>query len=114
MNPIMAGSLVNNPIGKVQRYPRPAYKPHSVRREGIPEGTVPAWVVISLGSLPEAGTERAVPCIPGECLPLLGLAPDGGCLAAGIAADAGRLLPCLFTLTRSRRGRAVCFCGPIR
>ena len=42
---------------------------------------------------------------------LFGLAPDGGCPAAGIAADAGGLLHHHFTLTPEG---AVCFCGPIR
>ena len=42
---------------------------------------------------------------------LFGLAPDGGCPAAGIAACTGGLLHHHFTLTP---GGAVCFCGPIR
>ena len=45
--------------------------------------------------------------------PLLGLAPGGGCLAAGIAAGAGGLLHHLFTLTPAEAG-AVVFCGPLR
>ncbi len=57
---------------------------------------------------------------------LLGLAPDGGCLAGGIAAAAGGLLHHLFTLTEVEAPRglakaswlastpAVLFCGPIR
>ena len=44
---------------------------------------------------------------------LLGLAPDGGCLAVHITMDAGGLLHHLFTLT-STSVLAVCFCGPIR
>ena len=48
-------------------------------------------------------------------LPLLGLAPGGGCLAARIAASAGGLLHRLFNLTPlPEGGDAVCFCGPIR
>ena len=53
--------------------------------------------------------------------PLLGLAPGGGCLAAGIAAGAGGLLHHLFTLTVTSElhvelsdAQAVVFCGPIR
>jgi len=42
-------------------------------------------------------------------LPLLGLASDGGCLAADIAACAGGLLHRLFTLTPMRGG---CFLWP--
>ena len=42
---------------------------------------------------------------------LFGLAPGGGCPAAGIAACAGGLLHHHFTLTPKG---AVCFCGPIR
>ena len=42
---------------------------------------------------------------------LFGLAPDGGCPAAGITACAGGLLHHHFTLTPEG---AVCFCGPIR
>jgi len=47
-------------------------------------------------------------------LPLLDLAPGGGCLAADVTARAGGLLHHLFTLAPTRRGDAVCFCGPIR
>ncbi len=43
---------------------------------------------------------------------LLGLAPDGGCLAAPVTRGAGRLLPYLFTL--AGLNPAVCFCGPVR
>lgn len=59
----------------------------------------------------------------GSFLSLLDLAPDGGCLAAGIAACAGGLLHRLFTIaltpTLSPKGegggvRVVCFCGPIQ
>ncbi len=42
---------------------------------------------------------------------LLGLAPDGGCLAADVTTRAGGLLHHLFTITAPP---AVCFCGPIR
>jgi len=49
--------------------------------------------------------ERAAP------LSLLDLAPDGGCLAAHIAVNAGGLLRHLFTLTACA---ATCFCGPMR
>ena len=56
---------------------------------------------------------------------LLGLAPDGGCLAADITVNAGGLLHHLFTLTRSNAlmakepspypvDQAVLFCGPFR
>ncbi len=45
--------------------------------------------------------------------PLLGLAPDGGCLAVHITMNAGGLLHHLFTLTGTYV-LAVCFCGPIR
>ena len=48
------------------------------------------------------------PCIR-RCTRMLGLAPAGGCLAGHVTASAGRLLPCLFTLTHCW---AVCFCGP--
>jgi len=52
--------------------------------------------------------------------PLLDLAPDGGCLAARIAANAGGLLHHLFTLTVTSElhvalsdAQAVVLCGPI-
>jgi hypothetical protein len=53
------------------------------------------------------GARAAYPELQGDeqpparkrALPLLGLAPDGGCLAADIAVDAGGLLLHLFTLT---------------
>ena len=42
--------------------------------------------------------------------PLLGLAPDGGCLAARLASDAGALLPHRFTLARTTSAApAICF-----
>ncbi len=67
-------------------------KPRSVRPEGIPEGTAPAWMSISLGrplpdgssGLPEVRRRRAVSRLPEQALPLLDLAPDGGCLAAAL------------------------------
>ena len=46
-----------------------------------------------------------------RCSSLLGLAPGGGCPAAGIAARAGGLLHHHFTLSACAE---VCFCGPIR
>ena len=52
-----------------------------------------AWAIISLGSLPETQVERAAPSS------LFDLAPDGGCLAAHIAVDAGGLLHRLFIIT---------------
>lgn len=45
---------------------------------------------------------------------LLGLAPDGGYLAVDIAADAGGLLPRLFTLALSLRSGRFVFCGTFR
>ena len=47
---------------------------------------------------------------------LLGLAPNGGCLAANIAKCAGGLLHHLFTLSGNLDliFPVVCFCGPIR
>ena len=54
-----------------------------------------AWAIISLGSLPETQVERAAPSS------LFDLAPDGGCLAAHIAVDAGGLLHHLFIMTGS-------------
>jgi hypothetical protein len=49
--------------------------------------------------LPEAQTGRAAPCPPKRVLPLLGLAPGGGCLAARVTTRAGGLLHHLFTIT---------------
>ena len=54
-----------------------------------------AWAIISLGSLPDTQVERAAPSS------LFDLAPDGGCLAAHIAVDAGGLLHHLFIMTGS-------------
>jgi len=57
-----------------------------------------AWVAIHLCGLP-GEIDRAGP-------PTLGLAPGGGCRAAGVAPDAGALLPHPFTLTCAvRRAR---------
>ena len=77
-----------------------AYKPHSVKY-WFPVYTLRllpgphAWAIISLSSLPGTNNEA------GRFSSLLGLAPDGGCLAARIAADAGGLLHRLFTMTLS-------------
>lgn len=91
-----------------------------------PQGLRPcllASAIIYLCGLPETQMERAAPS------PLFDLAPDGGCLAARITADAGGLLRRLFIMTgRQNRSRctrhrvrravfgpsAVLFCGPIR
>lgn len=113
----------------------PTYKPRSVPRRSrftglaalLPETA--AWAIIYLGPRVAAGLKRPTRGSRGTSRPpsrrnspLLGLAPGGGCLAAGIAADAGGLLHHLFTLTsavRAPRGRAfpdveaVVFCGPI-
>jgi hypothetical protein len=76
-------------------------------------------------------TRGCGPCDPGDeppppkGLPLLDLAPGGGCLAVDITAHAGGLLHHLFTLTFSCSSPesigfgsgwegAVYFCGPIR
>ncbi len=72
---------------------------------------LPTWAIIYLdlpsprgsSDRPGARGERAAPHRCAVSL-LLGFAPDGGCLAAGIAAGAGGLLHHLFTLTgRIRR-----------
>ena len=110
-----------------QRRLRSACKPHSVRRvaQVYTVGLRPCFLasaIIHLGGLPETQSERAAPSS------LLDLAPDGGCLAAHIAVNAGGLLSRLFTMTglplpagnslpshlTRPRGPAVVFCGPIR
>ena len=59
-------------------------------------------------AIPTKGwAERAAPSS------LFDLAPDGGCLAAHIAVNAGGLLHHLFTITGTEIP-AVVFCGPIR
>ena len=59
-----------------------------------------------------------IPTVRDRAFLLLGLAPDGGCLAALVTQSAGELLPHLFTLARrdvqGHLPLAVCFCGPIR
>ena len=55
---------------------------------------------------------RAAPGPGGSAL-LLGLAPDGGCLAAAVTCRAGGPLHHLFTLAWLTEPSAVCFCGPI-
>ncbi len=44
---------------------------------------------------------------------LFGLAPGGGCQALPVTRQAGRLLPCHFTLTAAFRRRRYHFCGPV-
>ncbi len=77
---------------------RSVCKPHSVRRgaQVYARRLRPcrlASAIIHLCSLPETRAERAAPSS------LLDLAPDGGYLAARIAANAGGLLHRLFTMT---------------
>jgi len=89
----------------------------------IPE-TAPAGMIIYLGEplparssgLPGAPGKRATSRPQMRTSPLLGLAPGGGYLAAGITTGAGGLLHHLFTITtRALIGtRATCFCGPVR
>ena len=104
-----------------------ACKPRSVHRRRPVYGLaafIPAaggWAIISLGRRvtawlvrPTRGSEgTSRPLDPEGPLPLLGLAPGEGCLAAAIAGRAGGLLHHLFTLTPALAG-AVCFCGPVR
>ena len=49
---------------------------------------------------PGTRTVRVAPCPPTRILPLFGLAPDGGCLAARVTTGAGGLLHHLFTITK--------------
>jgi len=94
--------------GSQRQGPRSACKPHSVQRR-----VLSAWVVIYLGrdvtiaarcGLPGARGVRATPRRRKPPSPLLGLAPDGGCLAAPVTRRAGGLLPHLFTLARTDQG----------
>ncbi len=92
---------------------RLVYKPHSVQRIAPPVQSS-LWAVrrrAARCSLPEAGLshkrerhiwKRAVSHRPRTKSPLLGLAPDGGYLAARITAGAGGLLHHLFTITHLR------------
>ena len=86
------------------------YKPRSVRSWLDEASLATIGAIIHLdptsprgsSSLPEAREERAAPRPHKRALPLLGLAPGGGCLAADIAAGAGGLLHHLFTLASKR------------
>ena len=128
-----AGTPKRNLQGIKQALPKPAfrkglltigptYKPRSVRSWLDETSKAIIGTIIHLdpasprgsSSLPEAQEERAAPRPPKCALPLLGLAPDGGCLAADIATGAGGLLHHLFTLSsKGLRPEAVIFCGPI-
>ncbi len=71
----------------------PVYtQPFAEAQSGLLPGP-PAWAIISLCSLPGTDDEAS------SLSSLLGLAPDGGYLAARITANAGGLLHRLFTLT---------------
>src|SRR3989338_3740601 len=72
---------------------KPAPKPRSVLGGHLSRPNIAARLV-----QPTRGSNAA-----SSSSPLLGLAPDGGCLAARLAADAGRLLPYRFTLAALRR-----------
>ena len=88
----------------------PAYKPRSVQPDGsartrlaVPTsvGNHPSGPARRRGALaayPELGRDEQ-PLAHERASFLLGLAPGGGCLAAGIAVGAGGLLHHLFTLT---------------
>jgi hypothetical protein len=79
------------------------------------------WAIIPLGRRVAARLKRPTRGLPGRASPthrgqtlwaspLFGLAPDGGCLAVDIAADAGGLLHHHFTLAASLKDRAaICF-----
>ena len=78
---------------------RPACKPHSVRWIA-PPGWSSLWATClhaalaaypGLWLLAKRGDEQP-PARSKRAMPLLGLAPGGGCLAAHIAVDAGGLL----------------------
>jgi len=71
--------------------PRPAYKPHSVRATGCtgcPDGHLSGTPVSRRLVQPTRSSKGT-----SSTLLLLGLAPNGGCLAADITARAGGLLP---------------------
>jgi hypothetical protein len=78
---------------------RSIYKPRSVPLRVVI--IYLGWRLLATSSdLPEAHNGTGRPW------PLLGLAPGGVCLAAGVTTDAGALLPHRFTLARCR---ALCF-----
>ena len=105
---------------------RLVYKPHSVQWIA-PSGQSSLWAArrrAARCSLPGAVRRRAASHRPETISLLLSLAPDGGCRAICITANAGGLLHRLFTIAPliprpSPNGRwigvrgAVCFCGPI-
>jgi len=87
--------------------PRPAYKPHSVSESNASARRSSLWARryrLALAAYPKPGyarkrTRRRAASSRNAGRLLLGLAPGGGCLAAGVATCAGELLPHLFTLT---------------
>jgi hypothetical protein len=111
--------MIFYPHDLIAKIPRPACKPHSVQhtRRFTPAGFFPSgitWMVICLdgasphrsSSLPETQRKRAASLVrpkPDHSF-LLGLAPDGGCLAAPITGYAGGLLHHRFTLTSLTAG----------
>ena len=111
----MAG--INPP--RLKKHLRPIYKPHSVQWFA-PSVQSSLWAERRRSarcSLPGADSlhgwgeymrRRAVSHRPQTISPLLGLAPDGGYLAACITANAGGLLHHLFTITAHPYGRGGC------
>ena len=95
------GAGLAYPCRYLKSAPKPADKPGSVPWH------VARVAVIYLGQrlpavssgLPGTRAGRAAPRPPKRVLPLLGLAPDGGCLAARVTTSAGGLLHRLFTIT---------------
>ena len=77
------------------------------RRSSIWDGSYPP----SLAAYPKL--KRYWPHRAPRGLPLLGLAPDGGCLAVCVTTDAGGLLHHLFTITKPNElAGCLLFCGP--
>ena len=103
----------------LRKLPRPVYKPHSVRQANLPRRSsiLARRLRLARAAYPELTETSSLPGRNAH-LSLLGLAPDGGCLAAPVARRAGGLLHHLFTLTGSslqmEAPLAVFLCGPIR
>ncbi len=116
---IVSTALNRGRLEAIRTAPKPADKPGSVspaepgRRSSLWDDGYPSPLAAYPGLERDGPPRVRATTRVALALPLLGLAPGGGCLAARVAAGAGGLLHHLFTLTSVRWDEGgLLFCGP--